>query len=190
MTPFWKIGPVGLFLGLTLEYSGIPVPGETLLLLFGALERDTSSLLVVLLAGASGSILGSWLAYRIARKVKRETLLRVVGRLGISPTAWARSEEKIARMRIPLLLFGRYVLGVRIVIPYVMGLERMPEGSFIAYNAISALLWCGPLLAAGRVVGAERSVIALRLHRVGMIILLLLTAGGLLWWLVRRLVRR
>jgi len=119
----------------------VPVfPGETTLNAAATLaSKDELSLALVILAGALGAVVGDsalfWIARRSSSYVEPQ-LNR------------ARRNAKIAsalsfldRGAPFLLLFGRYVPGLRFVINSTMGLSGIPYRAFIPWSALGAVIW-------------------------------------------------
>jgi membrane protein DedA with SNARE-associated domain len=119
----------------------IPIfPGETTLNTASVLASEGElDLVTVMAAGALGAIVGDTALYWIARSD--------IG--GLSERAdKLRSDERVEKAfeilgkRAPLLLvFGRYVPGVRFVVNFTMGLTRMPYGSFLFWSTIGGTTW-------------------------------------------------
>jgi membrane-associated protein len=119
----------------------IPIfPGETTLNAASVLaSEDKLQLISVIVAGALGAIAGDSALYWIARSD--------VGKLS-GRVEKLRADARIARAleilgeRAPLLIvFGRYVPGVRFVVNFLMGLTRMPYLHFLGWSIIGGTTW-------------------------------------------------
>jgi membrane-associated protein len=119
----------------------VPVfPGETTLNAAATLaSKGELSLGAIILAGALGAIVGDSALFWIARR----------GSSLVEPQLErAKRNPKIAsalsfldRGAPMLLLFGRYVPGLRFVINSTMGLSGMSYRSFIPWSALGAAIW-------------------------------------------------
>jgi membrane protein DedA with SNARE-associated domain len=119
----------------------IPVfPGETTLNAAATLaSQDELSLVLVILAGALGAVVGDSALFWIARRSSSFVEPQLER---------AKRNQKIAlalsfldRGAPVLLLFGRYVPGLRFVINSTMGLSGIPYRSFIPWSALGAAIW-------------------------------------------------
>jgi membrane-associated protein len=119
----------------------IPIfPGETTLNAASTLAaQGTLELPLVIVAGALGAIVGDsalfWLARRSAHRV-RPQLERAQANKNV-----ATALEYLGENAKVLLVFGRYVPGLRFVINTTMGLSDRPYRSFLPWSAIGGALW-------------------------------------------------
>jgi len=119
----------------------VPVfPGETTLNAAATLaSKGELALEWVIVAGALGAIVGDsalfWIARRSSSYVEPQ-LNRAKRNAKI-----AAALSFLDRGAPFLLLFGRYVPGLRFVINSTMGLSGIPYRSFIPWSALGAVLW-------------------------------------------------
>jgi membrane protein DedA with SNARE-associated domain len=143
-------------LGILIESSGVPFPGETLLLAAAAwaAARHHSLALVVFfgfLGATVGGDLGYWLGYRGGRPfVERFGAL-----FRIRPEHIARSELFFARYGDSAILGARFVLGLRTWGSMLAGMARMPFWRFQLFSAIGGLGWATVIGLAGYLLGAN-----------------------------------
>ena len=139
--------------GLVFGDAVIPIlPGETTLNTASTLAaQGVLDLGWVMLAGALGAVLGDSALYWIARLGGRRVQRQVDE---------AMAHEKVATaMRVvgssagALLVFGRYVPGLRFVVNGSLGLARHPYGEFLRWSAVGGVTWsiyiCGVAFAVG-----------------------------------------
>lgn len=116
------------------------LPGETTLNAASTLASEGSlDLSLVILAGALGAILGDSTLYWIAR----------LGRNRVQPQVERVEKNKNAAIALEymgssapiLIVFGRYVPGLRFVVNATMGLSEFPYRRFVLWSAISGALW-------------------------------------------------
>lgn len=135
-------GYVGVFFILLMDMVGIPFPAETTLILSGIeLSKGIFSLMPLWAAAFLGHISGSTIAYGIGRILGRSVITSFGKYAGITPHRFERAEKKFQENRTVLIFLFKYVAGIRILIPYLSGINRMPVLSFFIYNSLSALLW-------------------------------------------------
>jgi membrane protein DedA with SNARE-associated domain len=143
-------------LGILIESSGVPFPGETLLLAAAAwaAARHHSLVLVIFfgfLGATAGGDLGYWLGYRGGRPfVERFGAL-----FHIRPEHIARSELFFARYGDRAILAARFVLGLRTWGSMLAGMARMPFWRFQLFSAIGGLGWAAVIGVAGYVLGSN-----------------------------------
>jgi membrane-associated protein len=119
----------------------IPVfPGETTLNAASAFAVDGDlELWLVIVLGALGAIVGDSTLYWIARR----SSARLTPQLekARKNTRVAAALEFLDRGAPILLVFGRYVPGLRFVINSTMGMNRYPYGRYLPLSALGAVLW-------------------------------------------------
>lgn len=149
-------GYFGVFLILVMENIGIPFPAETTLTISGIeWTRGVFHLLPLLLSAAIGNIIGSTIAYFIGRLLGRPVIVRFGRYVGITHERLDKANELFSRFEGFVVLFGKFVAGVRVVIPYLAGINKLPFAVFSAYNAVSAFLWAAFFIIIGRYIGIE-----------------------------------
>ncbi|MGB0113034.1 MAG: DedA family protein [Ilumatobacteraceae bacterium] len=130
--------------GFVILDAVIPVfPSESLLTTASNLAAQSGSnieLWKLVAAGTIGAILGDSLLYWLSRTVLRKRMSVQVDR--------AQENEKVARaMEVmsgtaPLLIvFGRFVPGLRFMIGATMGLTRFPYARFLVWDVLGSFLW-------------------------------------------------
>src|ERR687887_1236688 len=131
-----------LFVLVGAESAGALVPGETSLIIAGALAgRGELSLPLVVAVAATAAILGDNIGYLIGRRGLRRLLDR--------PGRWsahrqrlvARGEAFFARHGSAAVFFGRWLPGLRVVASWLAGANRMPWPRFLLWNALGGIPW-------------------------------------------------
>ncbi|MDI3256715.1 MAG: DedA family protein [Kyrpidia sp.] len=140
----------GLFLLMTLEYIGLPIPGETTLTVTGTLiAAGKMCLLPAVLSVTVGSVFGSAIAYAVGRYLGRHFVMKYGRPLGITPARMVKAERWFDRYKILMLLFGRYIIGVRHAVPYMAGIGRITWFDFILYTTIGSIIWALTFISLG-----------------------------------------
>ncbi|MCL6487372.1 MAG: DedA family protein [Alicyclobacillus mali] len=146
-------GYVGVFLVLLLEMIGIPFPAETTLTVAGfEWMRGVFALFPLLAAAVLGNVLGSTIAYWIGALVGKPILLRYGRWIGVKEARLAAADAHLAKYRAPLVLVAKFIAGIRVLVPYLAGINRMPFAWFTLVNAVGATLWALTFIVAGRTV--------------------------------------
>jgi membrane-associated protein len=119
----------------------IPVfPGETTLNAASTFAANGDlELWLVIALGALGAVVGDSSLYWIARRSSSRLTPQLER---------ARKNKRVAaaldfldRGAPVLLVFGRYVPGLRFVINSTMGMNRYPYGKYLPWSALGAVLW-------------------------------------------------
>jgi membrane protein DedA with SNARE-associated domain len=132
-----------LFAVVMIESFGIPLPGETALIAFGALAAQGHySIASVIAVAAVGAIVGDNLGYWL--------IGRLGGRALFSRWRWLNqysdrvlppAESLMARHGGKTVFFGRFVSILRYTVAWVAGLSRMQWWRFLFWNAAGGIAW-------------------------------------------------
>ncbi|WP_051331011.1 DedA family protein [Aneurinibacillus terranovensis] len=144
-------GYPGVFTVLMLEMIGIPFPAETTLTVAGIeWKRGVFSLLPLIASATLGNVVGSSIAFGIGKFLGRPTILRLGKYVGISRERLDRAEDKFQKYQIRVTLFSKFIAGIRVLVPYLAGINEMPFVKFTIFNFISALVWSSVFITVGR----------------------------------------
>ncbi len=123
---------------VAIESMGIPFPGETMLLVAATYAGITHRLSppLVIVAAASGTILGDNLGYWIGREGGC-CLLRRYGRyLRLDERKVKLGQYLFRKHGGKVVLFGRFIAVLRALVAFLAGTNRMPWASFLLFNAL------------------------------------------------------
>jgi membrane protein DedA with SNARE-associated domain/membrane-associated phospholipid phosphatase len=185
-------GPVAVgvvFLIPALEASafvGFVFPGEIAVLLGGVLAyQGRIPLWAAIAAAIAGAILGDSIGYWIGREYGRRILTTIGRRL---PIVGRRVDEHldgaeayVRRRGASAVFFGRFTAALRVMVPGLAGMARIPYGEFALFNALGGAVWGAAFALLGFVAGAAWEQVAGVASRVGLALLavvLLLLIGG------------
>lgn len=137
-------GAPALFVTLTLESLGAPVPGESAVIAASAAAaRGAMDIRAVVVAAFLGAVLGDNIGYLIGRWLGRDALIRHGARFGITAGAVARAEAITRRWGPLMVVAARFVVLLRQLNGLVAGSIGMPWPRFLAANMAGAALWVG-----------------------------------------------
>jgi undecaprenyl-diphosphatase len=124
------------------ETMGIPLPGESALIVAGALANHGHLKIELVIAIAAGAaIVGDNVGFWIGRRGGR-WLLGLPGPLARHRTrALERGEEIFRRHGGKTVFFGRWFAGLRIASAWLAGVNRMRWPAFLVYNAAGGIAW-------------------------------------------------
>jgi membrane protein DedA with SNARE-associated domain len=136
-------GYLVVFLLVMLESIGVPVPGETALIVGALFAGSTGKLDIwwVIAAAIAGAIIGDNIGFSIGRYGGSKFLLRSghrirldEGRLKIGIWLFRRHGGKV-------VFWGRFVAILRTWAAFLAGANRMPWPRFLAFNAAGGIVW-------------------------------------------------
>jgi membrane protein DedA with SNARE-associated domain len=184
---FREYGYPVVFVPVFLETAGIPLPGETTLLLGGlASSQDEAGLNVVLVivVGAVAAILGDNVGYCVGRFGGRRLVLRLahIGNVERSLTWGERFFEQHGGKTV---FAARWLPGLRIFGAWIAGMVHMPWYRFAFWNAAGGICWATSVVLAGYFFGRSLDAIEKVLGVGGVVAVALLGVGALGFYLLR-----
>lgn len=136
-------GYPAVLLFVMIESTGIPFPGETMLLLaaFYASVDHHLNIVLVIACAALGAILGDNFGYYIGRAGGRPFVERFGRYFFVKPHHLNYAERFFVRHGGKTVFFGRFVAILRIWAAFLAGMHHMHWRSFVVYNATGGILW-------------------------------------------------
>jgi len=181
---YWTVA-----VALLLENTGVPVPGETVLLLASFLAYSEHELQLgwIVLVGTIAATLGDNLGFALGHYGGRPLFTRYQTIFRIQAKTLARGEGLFARFGAVTVFFARFVFGMRIIAGPLAGVLRMPWRKFAIFNFLGAAVWVSAISGVGYLFGRhwERLERDVKRFDIGVAILVLL-AAALWWWRSRR----
>jgi membrane protein DedA with SNARE-associated domain len=140
-------GYIVIFVAVALDCAALPIPGEIILLTLGGLagqgHLDPASGVA---AAAAGVLVADGLSYWVGRIGGQRVFAKV--RFG---QRWTPG--------VTTLIFGRFVIGARVMVAPMAGARRLPFGRFVFFDALGAMLWAAAFIGIGFAAGANLSVV-------------------------------
>ncbi|HEV3054213.1 MAG TPA: DedA family protein [Solirubrobacteraceae bacterium] len=125
-----------------LESMGVPVPGETALVLAAVLASEGKLNIVLVIAIAcAAAIVGDNIGYFLGRKLGREVLEAPGPFQKRRKRALDAGQRFFDRHGSKAVFFGRWVAIVRIAAAWLAGIERMKFTHFFFWNALGGITW-------------------------------------------------
>lgn len=137
-------GYPAVILFIMVESTGIPFPGETMLLLASFTAGLPGSHLVifwVLVSAACGAIVGDNLGYLAGRYGGRPLALRFGKYIFLKEHHLEAAERFFAKHGDKTVFFGRFVAVLRAWAAFLAGVNKMSWPKFLAYNAAGGICW-------------------------------------------------
>lgn len=171
-------GPVAVGVIIFLESFGLPLPGETMLILSGAMAGRGEMHLVPLIAFAwSAAVAGDCVGYVIGMRLGRSLLIHHGGRIGLTEARYARVERAFNRYGPIAVAFARFFDILRQLNGIVAGTAGMPFVRFLMFNMIGATLWVGLWSIGSYVFAGEAGSIVSLLKRLGPVGIVVVACG-------------
>lgn len=148
-------GYAAIAIGLIGEDSGLPLPGETLLIFasFLAYKGEHFNLGWVIVTGILASTTGDNLGYLFGRKAGRKLIRHWRFVLHITERDLTSGEELIHRHGNLAIFVARWIWGFRIMAGPLAGILRMRWRDFFFYNFLGAVTWACTVATIGYLFG-------------------------------------
>lgn len=180
---YWAV-----FFGVMLENAGVPIPGETILLIAGYFASTGEFHLgLVMLIAATGAVIGDNIGFAIGHHFGRNVLLRVGRFFFLTPKRFEHMENYFERHGNKTILVARFITGLRVFAALLAGASRkMPWRVFFVYNVAGALLWSVVITTLGYLFGQSLPLLIKWVGRSGTILLVLAIVTAIVVWRVRK----
>jgi len=150
-------GYVAVFFFIAIESTGIPFPGETMLITAAIYAGHTHRLNIILVISfaAAGAIIGDnlgyavghWGGYRLLRRYGRFIRLHEK-RLKLGQYLFLQHGGKV-------VFFGRFISILRTYAAFLAGTNRMPWWRFFVFNAAGGIVWATVFGTSAYVLGTQ-----------------------------------
>jgi membrane protein DedA with SNARE-associated domain len=140
---FRDYGYATVFAGIMLESTGLPLPGESLMIAAALYAATTNHLDIFILVplAAAGATCGDQIGYFIGRWVGFRVLVRWGRKLGLTEDRLNLGRYLFRRYGGAVVFFGRFVVILRNLAGLLAGANRMPWHSFLLWNALGGIGW-------------------------------------------------
>ncbi len=182
---YWAV-----FFGVMLENAGLPIPGETILLVggyFAASRPDQFNLIRVMLTAATGAVVGDNIGFAIGHHYGRGFLLRIGRFFFLTPKRFEHMENFFEKHGNKTILVARFITGLRVFAALLAGASRkMPWRVFLMYNLAGAVLWAVVITLLGYLFGQSLPLLVQWVGRTGTILLIAAIIVGIVAWRIQR----
>jgi membrane protein DedA with SNARE-associated domain len=139
LNKYGYLAVIGLVL---IEDFGVPVPGETILIL-AAVYAGTGRLNIVLVAllGFCGALLGDNIGFAIGHFGGRPLAERYGRYIFLTPERLDKATRFFDRHGGKIIIIARFIEGLRQANGIIAGISGMRWTRFLIFNAIGAALW-------------------------------------------------
>ena len=181
---YWAVGAA-----LLLENTGVPVPGETILLLasFLAYSQHELQLQWIILVATIAATLGDNLGFTLGYYGGRRLLERYQTFFRIQKETLLKGERLFDRYGAVTVFFARFVFGMRIIAGPMAGVLRMPWRKFLLCNFLGAVVWVTVISGAGYLFGRHWDHLEQDVKRFDVVVAVcVVLVLAVLWWRNRR----
>jgi membrane protein DedA with SNARE-associated domain/membrane-associated phospholipid phosphatase len=139
----WTYLLVGTFaFAETGAFVGLVVPGETVMLLGGAVAGQGAIDIYILIAIAwFAAWAGDTTSFFLGRRLGREFVMRNGPRFGISHERFEKVEDYFSRHGGKTIFIGRFISLVRAFAPFIAGSSGMRYRAFVPYSILGTGIW-------------------------------------------------
>ena len=173
-----------LFIGITVECMGIPVPGETMLVSAALYAGSTHRLTIgsVMLVAATAATVGGMIGYAIGRGIGLRLLVRYGKYVWLDERRLKVGQYLFLRHGGKIIFFGRFIDPLRILAAVLAGANRMSRPYFLFMNAIGGICWVMLLGGGPYLFGEQMKRVAGPVHLLLLIVAIGLAAGGIIFF--------
>ncbi|MCJ2099389.1 DedA family protein [Methylobacterium sp. E-046] len=138
-----QYGYIAIFVIITLESAGLPLPGETVLLTSAAYAGSTGNLniAVVVAIAATAAILGDNAGYWVGRRWGLPLLLRKGHLIGLDHGRLKLGQYLFRQHGGKIVFFGRFTAMLRAYAAVLAGVNKLDARRFMAFNALGGVAW-------------------------------------------------
>ena len=178
-----RYGLLAVFLTMTGESCGLPLPSEVVVPFAGVLAANGNlNFVAVVLVATFANLCGSLLAYAIVARWGRDILLGPGRWLGIRRHHVEIADRWFARWGLLAVFIGRLLPVVRTYISFPAGLARVPVGRFLLLTFAGALPWNLALAWIGYTLRQHYDQVARLIQDGGYVIAVVVAVIVVVWW--------
>jgi membrane protein DedA with SNARE-associated domain len=179
---YWTV-----FVGIALENMGIPLPGETIVIVGGYLAgSDELDYWWVLVSAIAGAVLGDNFGYWVGRFGGWELLVKIGRIFRLQEQQLEQAKDRYNKNAVQAVFWGRFVTLLRIFAGPLAGITRMPYKQFLLCNLGGAAVWSTTIVTIafflGKAVSLEQIVgWVAQIGIVALLIIIVLLCVPLIW---------
>jgi membrane protein DedA with SNARE-associated domain len=155
---YWAV-----FVGIAIENMGIPLPGETIVIVGGFLAGSGElNYWFVLGSAIAGAVLGDNFGYWVGRSGGWQLLVKIGRIFNIQEQQLEQAKDRYSKNAAQAVFLGRFITILRIFAGPLAGITQMPYQQFLLYNFGGAAVWSTTIVSLayflGRVVSLEQII--------------------------------
>lgn len=132
-----------VFFIIMLESAGVPLPGETVLVLASGYAGATRELDITLVisCAAAGAIIGDNIGFWVGRTWGANFLLRYGKFVRLSENRLKLGQYLFVKHGAKIVFFGRFVAFLRVFAALLAGVNKYHWPQFLFFNAAGGIIW-------------------------------------------------
>lgn len=155
-----NIGYIGIFIGMFLESTIVPIPSELVMIPAGiASSKGIMNIYIATIVGIFGNILGAVFSYYLALTLGRKIILKIGKYFFIKTETIVKIEVFFKKYGSASVFIGRLLPGFRHFISLPAGLAKMDFKLFLFYTSLGAIIWTSILSFTGYFIGENQDLI-------------------------------
>ncbi len=177
---YWAV-----FFGVMLENAGLPVPGETILLVAGYFSATGEfNIWLVMLIAAVGAVVGDNIGFAVGHHYGRRFILKAGRFVFLTPSRFEHMENYFKSHGNKTIFVARFITGLRVFAALLAGASHMRWRVFLFYNVAGAILWSVVITTLGHLFGHSLPLLIQWVGRSGTILLVVAVIAGIVAWRV------
>jgi membrane-associated protein len=179
-------GLILLFLVITAESAGVPLPGETALIAAAILTTQGHfNIVEVIVVAAAAAIVGDNIGYWLGRQGGRRLLEKWSVTRRYAERVLPPGERFFLRHGGKTVFLGRFVAVLRVTAAWLAGVTHMPWWRFFLWNAAGGVVWATGVSLLAYYFGQAAADAVARYGLYGAAVVILVVGSvllGLRWW--------
>jgi membrane protein DedA with SNARE-associated domain len=182
-----EYGYGAVFLGILLENTGIPIPGETITIVGGFLAGSGElNYWLVLSSAIAGALIGDNLGYWIGYYGGWPLLTRLGRLFRIREEQLIGVRDQFSQNAAKAVFLGRFIALLRIFAGPLAGIARMPYPQFFAWNLAGAGVWASVTVSLayfiGKLVPLEQLIAWMAQLGIVVLLIIVIWIAVAAWW--------
>lgn len=183
-----QLGYFGIFLGMLLESTPVPIPSEAIMIPAGiAASKGIVDIYWVTILGIVGNICGAAICYYISLHFGRKIILKYGKYFFLKPSIIEKMEIFFAKYGPISVFIGRLLPGFRHFISIPAGLARMDVKLFFIYTTAGSAIWTSILSLFGFFIGENEDLVSEYIHEISIALVITLVVGLALYLISKKI---
>lgn len=167
-----EVGYLGIFIGMFLESTLVPLPSELVMIPAGlAASSGVMNIYIALFVGVFGNVAGAVFSYYLAASIGRTILFRIGKYFFVKAETIIRIETFFEKHGHISIFIGRLLPGFRHFVSLPAGVAKMDMKLFLIYTTLGSAIWNAILIALGFFIGTNQKLIEENLHEIALALL-------------------
>ncbi len=182
-----QLGYLGIFFGMLIESTPIPIPSELIMIPAGiAATKGIFNIYIVTFLGILGNVIGAAICYHISFIFGHKFIVRFGKYFFLKESAINKMQLFFARHGSLSVFIGRLLPGFRHFISIPAGLAKMNFKLFYLYTILGSTIWTSILSMIGYIVGDNQEIIEQNLSMIMVAIIVIIKLIILVYFLYKK----